>query len=132
MAASGTVRVEGLRDLQRAFKAADSAVHRGFRSTLREVAEPVRADAELLAVSGIRRIGVPWSRMRVGVTTTSVYVAPRQRGKASRANRNIRRPNLADLLMNRAMEPALDHNRASVVEGVDRLLAEVGRKWETA
>jgi hypothetical protein len=126
-ASERTVRVEGLRDLQRAFALADRELSRRLRSSLREAAEPVRADAERLATSEISRIGVPWSRMRVGVTQKSVYVAPRQRG----ARRN-RRPNLAGLLLERSMLPALDANQPQVVRTVEKVLDQVANLWEDA
>ena len=126
MPAADTVRVEGLRDLNRAFSRADRKLQTELRTTLREVAEPVRADAERLAKSGIPRIGVPWSQMRVGVTAHSVYIAPKRRGgKGAR-----RRPNLAGLLLGRSMLPAIDKNRPQVVRGIERMLDEVGRTWE--
>lgn len=126
-----TVSVTGLRDLQRAFKVADIEQERLLRKTLREVAEPVRADAERFSVAGITRIGLPWSRMRVGVTATSVYVAPRERGRLSRGNPRLKRPKLAPLLLEQEVR-ALDLNRPLIVAGVERMLAEVGRKWERA
>ena len=43
------IRVEGLRELQRAFKAADKTLQKDLRSGLRAAAEPVRASAESLA-----------------------------------------------------------------------------------
>jgi tRNA G10 N-methylase Trm11 len=123
------VVVEGLTDLQRAFKAADVSVQRELRKALRLAAEPVRADAERLAVAGIPRIGTPWSRMRVGVTNREVYLAPRERGQKGRDQR-LRRPNLRALLLQRSMEPALAQNTAAVMAGVDVALATVGRVWE--
>lgn len=125
-----TLRVDGLRELQHAFKLADKTLERELRATLREVAEPVRADAERLAVAGIPTIGLAWSRMRVGVTRTSVYVAPRQRGVRGNASR--KRPNLASLLLGRAMLPALERNEPQVAIEMDRMLATVGRAWERA
>lgn len=127
-AVGNTIRVEGLRDLQRAFTLADKTLERELRDTLREVAEPVRADAERLAVAGIPTIGLPWSRMRVGVTRTSVYVAPRQRGVRGNATR--KRPNLAGLLLGRAMLPALEQNEPRVAAEMDKVLATVGKAWE--
>jgi hypothetical protein len=123
------VVVEGLTDLQRAFKAADVSVQRELRKALRLAAEPVRADAERLAVAGIPRIGTPWSRMRIGVTNREVYLAPRERGQKGRDQR-LRRPNLRALLLQRSMEPALAQNTAAVMAGVDVALATVGRVWE--
>lgn len=123
------ITVQGLTALQRAFKAADAAQQRELRKALRVAAEPVRADAERLAVAGIRRIGVPWSRMRIGVTNREVYLAPRERGQKGRDQR-LRRPNLRSLLLGRSMEPALQHNRPAVIAGVEHVLATVGKVWE--
>lgn len=129
MPASEAVQVQGLRELTRAFSAADKTLAKELRVSLRAAAEPVRADAERLAVETIQRIGVPWSRMRIGVTTTSVYLAPRQRGAKLP---NHRRPNLAALLLGRSMEPALAQNEPEVVAKIDAMLGVVGRAWETA
>jgi hypothetical protein len=126
-AVTNTVRVEGLRDLHRAFQVADRKQAADLKSTLRRVAEPVRVESEMLAASGIPRVGMVWSRMRVGVTQTSVYIAPRQRG--SRSGRR-RRPNLAGLLLDRAMVPAITHNQPRVVREVEQMLDDVGRAWE--
>jgi hypothetical protein len=123
-----TIQVRGLRELSRAFKVADSDIRRDLRAALQSAAEPVRMDAERLAVSEITRIGIPWSRMRVGVTQSSVYVAPNERGRRTRGRR--RRPNLAPLLLGRAMEPALDRNRARVIREVEDTLADLARRWE--
>lgn len=123
-----TLAVSGLAELNRAFQAAGGTLVKEMRSTLREVVEPVRVTAEQLAVQTIPRIGVPWSRMRVGVTVSSVYLAPRQRGVRSGPKR---RPNLAGLLLGRAMEPALAVNEQRVVDGFETLLDHVGRVWET-
>lgn len=128
MPATGeTLRVEGLAEMQRAFRVADRSLSRELRSSLREVAEPVRSDAEHLASAAIPRIGVPWSRMRVGITRHTVYVAPRQRGARDQARK---RRNLAGLLMDRAMLPALRVNEQRIVHRLEDMLDEVGRDWE--
>jgi hypothetical protein len=123
------IAVEGLRDLQRAFRVADETLSRELTRTLREVAEPVRTDAERLAVSGIRHITLPWSQMRIGVTRSSVYIAPKRRGSRFPQNR---RPNFAGLLLHRAMLPALSRNEQQVQEGMEELLDTVGLDWERA
>lgn len=122
-----TLRVEGLADLQRAFALADRKLSKELRGSLRDAAEPVRVGAETLAGSRIPRIGVPWSRMRVGVTRHSVYVAPRERGTRLQSRK---RRNLPGLLLDRAMLPALSANQTQVERRVDKLLGEVGRAWE--
>lgn len=126
------VAVEGLRDLQRAFALADVAAKKELRSALKEIGEPIARDAESLATARISRIGKVWPQMRVGVTQNLVYVAPKQRGRASRQNRALRRPNLFDLLMGRAMEPALDANIAGVDAALERVFDRVGSAWERA
>ncbi len=128
--ADATLAVRGLRDLNRAFALADKETAKGLRKTLRAVAEPIRAESETRSVAAIPRVGLPWSRMRIGVTQKVVYVAPREKGRASRSNRSLRRPNLAGLLMDRAMEPALNANVALVERSVDAMLQDVGRQWE--
>jgi hypothetical protein len=117
-----TVIVKGLREVNAAFAKTDRDIRLGWRAGMREVAEPVRRDAEASASASIRNMpGSPrWSRMRTGVTRTMVYVAPRQKG--ARRNPYARRPNLADLLMDRAMEPALARHEHEIEERIDHLV----------
>lgn len=127
---ASAVRIRGLKDLSTAFAHAEKDTRLGFRKLEREIAEPVRRDAEALATSSIRRIGRSWSRMRVGVTRTVVYVAPVERGVRVRGRDRRRRPNLAGLLMDRAMQPALDRNEATVQRAAEELLDRIGNAWE--
>lgn len=124
------VLVTGLGDLQRAFARCDPLLKRELRTELRKVAEPVASDAERLALAGITHIGIPWSRMRVGVTRRSVYVAPKQRGVKTRGRGRLRRPNLAPLLLERAMGPAVQNNEGLIVGRAQHVLDVVGRDWE--
>ena len=66
-----------------------------------------------------------WARMRVGVTRNLVYVAPRARGVKTRGRHNFGRPNLADLLMGRAMQPALDQHIGEVEARFEELLDHI-------
>jgi hypothetical protein len=129
--ASG-VRVLGLRDLERAFARADREVRNDMRDALAEAAAPVRSDAQSLAASQVRNLrpGDPWAAMRVGVSRTVAYVAPVERGIKGRGGQRRRRPNLANLLMGRAMEPALEQNREKVARRVEHLIDEVATVWE--
>lgn len=129
MPASPAIKVKNFRELNRAFARAEGKVRREFRGELRDAAEPVRADAEDLAVERIRNIGRPWSRMRVGLTARLVYVAPRERGVKGRAGLVSRRPNLAGLMMDRAMQPALDNNIDEVERRIDHWLGDVEQDW---
>lgn len=126
--AAGEVKVEGLRELQRAFQAADKERARAFREDLADVAEPVRVRAELLASQDIRKMTVPWSHMRIGVTTSSVYVAPQQRGTRDPRKK---RPNFGLLLLGRSLEPALAQKSSEVEAGFNDLLELVEKVWAT-
>lgn len=103
-----------------------------MQDAFKDVAEPIRAGAEARAFVQIPRIGRRWGLMRTGLTSTRVYVAPRERGKASRVNRALGRPNLAGLLMDRAMQPALDANEAQVAARFDDALERIEQIWERA
>lgn len=115
--------VEGLHELQASLTHADRSLRLGVRKGLRQVAEPVQRGAEELAQANISRIGPRWSRMRVGITRDLVYVAPRQRG--TRGRRPSSRPNLAPLLMERAMQPALDQHAGEIEARFEELLDRI-------
>lgn len=125
-----TVAVRGLRELVAATDAAGREVRRDLNGELRKVAEPVRQDAESFAKTRIRRNTPKWSLMRTGVTRRVVYVAPRARGVGSRGLVQYRRPNFGRLLMDRAMQPALDRHEHEIEQQVGRFLDEVGRRWD--
>jgi hypothetical protein len=116
------VALRGQRELLASLKYADRETRLGVRRELRKVAAPVAADAEALALSAIRNMArsPKWARMRVGVTRQLVYVAPRQKGVRGRGGG--RRPNLADLLMDRAMLPALHRHEAEIEQRLEHML----------
>lgn len=114
--------VKGFRDVNIAFAHADETLRKAWLAGRRQLGEPVRRDVEQLAVSSIRHMSASpaWARMRIGVTRTLVYVAPRERGTRSRQPSS--RPNLSGLLMDRAMQPALDRHEYEIVANFERLL----------
>lgn len=122
------VTVEGLRELQVLFSKAGKEANSDLRSELRELGEPIRADAESLAATSIRRVGPKWSRMRVGVTRRLVYVAPKQRGVKRRGDPRAR-PKFGTLLEQRAMTPALRRNEGDIATNVNRMLERLAEKW---
>lgn len=123
------VNIKGLRELEALIAAEGPKAKRELNKELRLVAEPIRADAESFAASGIPRIGPTWSKMRVGVTRTLVYVAPRQRGVKGRGPNPRRRPRFADLMLERAMDPALKKNESLIVDRVEALFERLGNDW---
>jgi hypothetical protein len=122
------IHVEGLPEMQRAFRKLAKDLSKQLRSTLKEAAEPVRAEAETRASRDISQIGDRWSRMRTGVTTHLVYVAPRSRGR--NPNPALRRPNMASLLMDRAMAPALKAHSAQIERDIGHMLDGLFQQWE--
>lgn len=132
MAATTGVRVKGYKDLSKAFTKADRAIKGEMEDALEDVAEPIRRGAEALAVTQVRNIGPRWGLMRTRVIRSGIYVAPRERGRRSRREAGRRRPNLAGLLMDRAMQPALDANVTEVEHRFDDALARIERIWDRA
>jgi hypothetical protein len=104
---AGAVAVRGLSDLTRDLKRmAATDLSTDLRDELRKVAEPIAYRAEQLAVSEISHMGTSsWRKMRIGVTSKVVYIAPRQHGKKVGAQK---RPAFGLYLYEQAMEPALD------------------------
>lgn len=120
-----TVRVKGLRETISAFDKMQGRAGNIIRAELAIVGEPVRSAAAALAVENIRNIGDDWSQMRLGIVTRAVYIAPKQRRR-----RGSPRPNLAVLLLERAMFPAVEQHEPEVIAAletaIDRLAVEGG------
>lgn len=130
--ASG-LTVHGYTDLARAFKVAGKEARVELRVAMQSVAKPVKERAAVLASTEITRMRTSpqWGQMRTGVTQRSVYVAPKQRGTRGRGGPRARK-NLANLLMNKAMLPALEQTKALAGARLDRVLDEIGKTWERA
>lgn len=131
---AGAVVLRGQRELIAALKTAEKSTGREVRSAFRAVAEPIRQGAEIRARERIPRIGDQWFKMRTGVTQKSVYVAPRQRGVKVRNDPRGRGfgtgpPSFADLLADRAMEPALAANEANIEKATEAALDRVAEAF---
>lgn len=129
----GTLRVEGLAELQRHFAVIDKELSGDLRDGLRKAAEPVRLQAESLTAPVIGSVGstragrrrVPWHLMRVGVTRAGVYMVPRQRG--SRDQRRRRRSYRTTVLP--LMLAALHRNEGRVRREAERAINRSIDKW---
>jgi hypothetical protein len=126
---AGTVEVVGLAELRRAFQVAGNGLARDLNDALKAAGEPVRQDAQTLAVSNISRIGIPWSRMRLGIQRHSVYVAPVERGTKSRTLTGKRRPRFKTKLLDEAMAPALARNSDRVAQEFEDAVKDMGKAW---
>lgn len=123
------LRVRGMRELQAALAQADRGTRLGVRRELRELGRPVQQDAQALALGRIPGMArsPQWAGMRVGVTRTLVYVAPKQRGRRNR--QQLLRPNLAGLMMDRAMEPALERNEGKIERNFEEMIDRVADRF---
>jgi len=128
--ATGTVRVEGLRDLERAFRLVSKEETKLLRKELKAAAQPVKLAAEGKAVTAIRRMphSPRWAVMRIGYARNLVYMVPKQKGVRGRGPRARR--NLSGLLLDRAMIPAAQQNRSEVEQRVQHMLDTIGQQWE--
>lgn len=115
------VAVEGLPELQRAFRQIDAGLQKQLRAELAEAAEPARTQAERFAVENISHIGQRWSQMRLGVTARYVYLAPKARRRGGSP-----RKNLGTLLLQEAMWPAAEDKRPEVEARLELWLDRLG------
>jgi hypothetical protein len=124
---TATVKVSGLIELQRALKGLEKSVRRELRGELRDVAKPVADDAAAKSLNDIRNMQETpeWSRMRVGVTQSAVYIVPRQKRRGG--NLGSRRPNLGNLLL-REMTAALEENETRTTESFENWLGRLAAK----
>lgn len=124
------VYVKGLAEVNYLLSKADKETRLGLRKAEREVARPISGDAERLTLQNIprTRLGkVEWWEMRIGVTQTLIYVAPKQKGVRGKGPR--RRKEFANLMMARAMEPALRKNEHDIEARFDHVLEEVAHRF---
>ena len=123
MASTGTVRVVGLRELQRDFKRISKDLDRGLTAELKQAAEPVATLARQLALGEIRNITYHWADTRVGVSRArgQVYVVPRARRRANGSPR----PNLKGLLLGEAYDPALARKQGEVLRKLEDFVDRV-------
>lgn len=115
------VYVSGLRELQRAFAQIDTGLKAELTREIALAAGPAQYRAESLAVANIRNIGLLWSSMRLGVSAGLVYLAPAMRRRGGSP-----RPNLAPLLMNRAMLPGVEETMPEIEQRLDGWLDQLG------
>lgn len=115
------VQVEGYRELMRSFALIQNELRTGLRGQIAEAVQPARDKAEGLAIGSIKNIGDRWSRMRIGITTTAVYLAPKARRRGGSP-----RPNLGPLLMKDSMLPAVEEALPAVRQRLEGWLDQLG------
>lgn len=122
--ATGAIRVHGLKELTRDFQKISKTLSKEITKELKDAAEPVRTGAEQKALSSIRNMSATprWAVMRIGVSRAqgAVYMVPQARraGGSGRAN-------LKGLLLDRAMDPALEENADKVKDNINDVLGHI-------
>jgi hypothetical protein len=116
---AGTVRVHGLKELNRAFGKASKDLQRELRAGLKEAAEPVAAEAR----SNAARFGA----------RTAAGIKPGARAGAAfvrQGNRKTtgKRPDFGRLQMQTVLLPALAAKEDAVVAEVEKLIDRIADK----
>ncbi len=114
------IRVEGLRDLERALRRADKESAKELRRELREAGKVVSAEARsrFASVDARSAMGIR-PRVRAGATVTV---------EQSRRRTTGQRPDFGALQMRRALLPALAAKEDEVFDRVEAALDRVARK----
>ena len=116
-----------MKELTRDFKRISKDLDKRLVDELKEAADPVKSKAESLALSRIRNMprSPDWATMKVGVSRAQglVDMVPASKG------RGRGRANLSSMLMDRAMDPALESNQQQVVNRVDDLIGGLADRY---
>ena len=120
----GAIEVQGLSELLRAFKGISKDLDRKLTNALKKAAEPAAEQAEDYALGRIRNMpsSPRWAGMRIGVARRQgeVYMVPR-----ARSRRRSSRPNLKNLLLEQAMEPAVEAKAADIEDALGHLVDDI-------
>lgn len=119
--------VSNLDEVVRAFEEAGQQFSLERQRQMEVIAgQPVAKGARTLAPIRIPTVTQPWSQFRTGVSGDVVWVGAVERGTRIRSRK---RPKFAELLITRAMIPALDMNRERIVRAFDDLLERMEAKF---
>ena len=122
------VRVRNVAEVNAALRSFDVSTRAGIIRELQPLGQTVASGAQSRALGSIRKMHLSpeWAAMRVGATGSLVYVAPVKRGR--KFGRQKRR-NLAPLMLNRAMIPALLAAQPQIVSRSQEVIARTTGKF---
>ncbi len=127
--APGVVRIEGLRDLMRAFRVMPVEVAEELKWELEEAVEPVRLAAQAKAPGSMRNMTRTreWAAMKTGVSRrdATVWVAPQLTGGRKKWSQRGK-DNFALRMQTKALDPALKENIGHVTRRIEQFLDRVG------
>ena len=120
-----TVRIKGLRELQRDFKRMSKDLDTQVTDELKKAAEPVRELAEQRILGSLTNMTQAWSIQRVGVSRAkgSVYIAPKPRRGPGGSPRSIGGVLLFE------MEAAADAKQEGVVNALEHMIDRLGNHY---
>lgn len=113
---AGTIRVEGLRDLQRDFQRMSKDLSKEVRDELRQIGNVVRDEARQLFVGVDARSAAGY---RTRVRRGSVAV------EQSKGKTTGQHPEFSGLQLRRALTPVLVSKSDETVESLDRMLGRL-------
>ncbi len=116
------IQVNNVAFVNRALQQVSRDMRIEVQEELVEIAVPVRDEGRSRALG--EGIGVEWSQLRIGQTSSAVYVVPVKKGTKVRQKK---RPNFSGFMLGTAMKPALAHHAP---EAQRRLSAVVDRVVE--
>lgn len=123
--------LDGWRELNRLFAKSGPEANKEMKALVRQMAEPVQAEAEGLARSSFRKpVGHDWDQMRIGVTQKVVYVSPRKRG-VKHPDDPRARPKFGTLMERRVFAPTAEHQQPFMERRTEALFDEFARRWNT-
>ena len=126
------INVKGLRETYRAFGNISDDVQGELRDGLEQAAKPVQALGERYALERIRNMprSPAWAEMKIGVSKREalVFMAPATKGRAGRGRTKRKRKNLANLLLERSMEPAVEDNVERTERGLEDVIDKLSRR----
>jgi hypothetical protein len=123
------IKVEGLTELRAALTAFPAVFSREFTKDMRAAVEPARQATEGRMASEISHMkpGSPWIGVRAGVTKSTVYMVPKQRGVRD-VKSPARRPNFATLAMEKAYLPSQAEAAAGVALAAEAAIAKAAAR----
>lgn len=122
-----SIRVDGLRELLAVTDQLDRDARRAVRNEIRDVAVPIRDEAQSLFLS---RVSGDQRKTRYGISVRKVgTVSVEQRVKGKDRNPLRRRPKFTALVWDRSLQPAADNKENEVAERFEKTMDGIRQRW---
>lgn len=122
-----SIRVDGLRELLAVTDQLDRDARRAVRNEIRDVAVPIRDEAQSLFLS---RVSGDQRKTRYGISVRKVgTVSVEQRVKGKDRDPRRRRPKFTALVWDRSLQPAADNKENEVAERFEKTMDGIRQRW---